>query len=119
MSFKNDVPDVNADAEFDPLVLRHRRILVGHAALDFNGAAYRIHDAGELYQHAVARGLDDPAAMGGDRRVNEGPSDGLEPGQRAFLVSSHETAVPGDVRRQHSRQSPFDPLAGQRMPLDW
>jgi len=44
----DDVPDVDADAELDPLFLRHRRILLRHAALDFNGTAYCIHGAGKL-----------------------------------------------------------------------
>ena len=35
----------------------------GHAGLNFDGAAHRIDDAGELDQQTVAGGLDDPAAM--------------------------------------------------------
>src|ERR1700683_4882848 len=33
----DDVPDMDADPEFYPCVLRHRCIVVSHAALDFNG----------------------------------------------------------------------------------
>jgi hypothetical protein len=35
MSFvvEDDVTDVNADAEFDPKIQRHMRVLAGHAAL--------------------------------------------------------------------------------------
>ena len=97
----DDVADVDADAKFDPLVWWHRRILVGHAALDLNCTAYRIHGACKLDQHAVAGCLDDAATMLGDGGVNEDFSDRLEPGQCAFLVRAHETAIPGDIRRQH------------------
>src|SRR5204863_2066552 len=76
----DDVADVNADPKFDPLVRRHRRILIGDAALDFNGTAYCIDGAGKLHQHAVTRGLDDPPAMLGDGGIDEGLPDRLEPG---------------------------------------
>ena len=76
----------------------------------------RIDDARELDQHAVAGRLDDAAAMRGDGGIDEVLPDRLEPGQRAFLVDAHETAVAGDIRRQHRCQSPFHPLARQRMP---
>ena len=110
---------MNADAKFDPFDLRHRRILFGHGALDFEGTTYRIYGAGELDQHSVTRGLDDPPAMVGNGGVNEGLPDSLKPGQRAFLVYAHEAAITGDIRRQHRCQSPFHALGGQTMPLDW
>jgi hypothetical protein len=113
----DDVAGVNADPEFDPLFLRHRRILLGHAALDFNGTVYRIHGTGKLNQHAVARGFDDPPAMRGDGGVNERLSDRLEPGQRAFLVDAHETTIAGNICRQYGCQPPFHPFSGQKMPL--
>ena len=74
---KNDVTDVDADAKFDPLILRHGGILLGHAALDFNRTAHRIDCAGKLDQHSVAGRLDDAASMGGDGGINEGLSDSL------------------------------------------
>jgi hypothetical protein len=37
----------------------------------------------------------------------------------ALLVVTHQPAVAGDIRRQHSRQSSFHALAGQKCPLDW
>src|SRR5258707_222320 len=35
--FDDNITDVNADAKFDPLDLRHVDILFGHAALNFDG----------------------------------------------------------------------------------
>jgi len=43
----DDVADVNADAEFDSGVLRHIGILPGHAALELDRRARRIHRAGD------------------------------------------------------------------------
>lgn len=45
---KNDVTDVNTDAKFDPLILRHTGVLFGNAALDLNCTARSIDGAGEF-----------------------------------------------------------------------
>ena len=89
----------------------------GHATLDFDRTSRRVNGAGELDQHAVTGRLDDAASMGGYCGVDEGLSERLEPGQRAFLVGTHQAAIPGDIRRQNRRQSPFHALGGQEMPL--
>ena len=110
----DDVPDVDADPQFDPLILRHRRILLGHFTLDFNGTAHRIHGTGKFDQHTVARGLDDPPAMLGNGGVNESLPDRLQAGQRALLIDAHQAAVSSDVCRQHRCQSPLYVVAGQK-----
>jgi hypothetical protein len=113
----DDVADVNADPEFDPEIVRHVGVLRGHASLDFPRAVHRLHRAGELDQHAVAGGLDNAAAMRGDLRIEQRLPTPLQIGERAFFVTAHQTAVAGDIRRQHSRQPSFNALAGQKMPL--
>ena len=50
---QNDVTDMNADPEFDPLVRRYVGILFGHTSLDFNCTADRIDGASKLDQHAI------------------------------------------------------------------
>jgi hypothetical protein len=114
----DDITDMDADAKFDPDILLDLGVPPGHAALNFHSAARCIHGAGKLNQHAVAGGLDDATAMRGDGRIDEGFLYGLKLGQRAFLIEAHETAIPGDIRRQDRCQSPFDTLGGQRIPLD-
>src|SRR6476660_8910939 len=57
--FDNNITDVNADAKFDPLVLRHVDILFGHAALNFVGKSHAVDHAGELSNSAVPGILDD------------------------------------------------------------
>ena len=112
----DDVADMDADPEFNPDIWRDVGILRGHGALNFDRAAGGIDGAGEFHQHAIAGGLDDAAAMRGDRGINKGFSGRLEPGQSAFLVRTHEAAISGDIRRQHRRQSPFYPVACQISP---
>jgi hypothetical protein len=48
--------------------------------------------------------------MAGSTRVLER----LQIGERAFFVASHQTAVAGDIRRQHRRQPSFNALANQK-----
>src|SRR5437879_13061649 len=59
----NDIPDVNADAELDPLVLWHIDILFGHAALNLVGTSHGVDQAGELNEGAVPCILDDTSVM--------------------------------------------------------
>jgi hypothetical protein len=73
----NDIANVDANAKFDPSILRYGGVLVGHPALDLNCAADCIDGAGELDQHAVASSLNDAAPMSGYSGINEGLSDGL------------------------------------------
>ena len=46
------------------------RVALGHPALDIDRAAYRVDDAGELDQHAVAGRLNDAAAVLRDLRID-------------------------------------------------
>jgi hypothetical protein len=64
--FDNDVTDVDADAKFDPLGLRHIDIPFGHAALDFVGTSHGVDHAGELNESAVPGILDDAPMMFSD-----------------------------------------------------
>jgi hypothetical protein len=54
--------------------------------------------------------------MRGDCGIDKRLSERLQIGERAFFVAAHQTAIAGDIRRQHSRQSPFHGLAGQKKP---
>jgi len=66
--------------------------------------------AREVDQQAVARTLDDAAAMGGDVRLDQLAEMGLQPLQRAFLVDVHQPAVAGYVGREDGCQSSFGTL---------
>jgi hypothetical protein len=114
----DDVADMNADPKFDPDILRDVGILPGHAALDFDCAPCGVYGASELHEHAIASSLNDAAAMRGDCGIEKRLSERLQTSERAFFVAAHQTAIAGDIRRQHSRQPPFHALVGQNGPLD-
>jgi hypothetical protein len=82
----DDIALVDADAEFDAAVRRSLAIQLGQRRLYFAGTPQGVDDAGELDQQPVARGLDQPAAMLGDLRVDHLGTKRLEPTQRAILV---------------------------------
>jgi hypothetical protein len=98
-----NIADVNADAKLDAIVVGLICILLGHAALNFDGASRCIDGAGKLDQHAVASRLDDASAVLDDAGVDERFSEGLEMSKRAFLVGTHQAAIASDIRRQNSR----------------
>src|SRR5437016_4263535 len=114
--FDNDITDVNADAEFDPLVLRHVDVLFGHAALNFVGTSYRVDHAGELGNSAVPGILDDTSVMLSDFGIEKRPSKRFQSRQRAFFVYPYQAARARDIRRQNSRQSPLYMIAAQDAP---
>ena len=73
----DDVPDVNADAKFDPEFRRHGGVLLSHLSLDFHRTARRIDSTGEFDQHAITGGLDDATAVRGDPGIDKRLSERL------------------------------------------
>jgi hypothetical protein len=84
----DDVADMHADAKFNSLAFRHIDVAVFHAALNLDGAAYRVDGAGKFHQHPIAGGSDDAAAMLGDFWVDECPAACFQPGQNVFFVGA-------------------------------
>ena len=108
---------MNADAKFDPLILRHGGILFGHAALDFNRTSRTASTALANSTSIPSPGsLDDVAAMRRDCGVNKRFSDDFKPGKRAFFVGTHQAAISRHIRRKNRRQSPFHALFAQDAP---
>ena len=102
----DDVAEIDADAELHPARRRDVGIAPRHPALDLGSAQHRIDDAVEFDQHAVARGLDDAAAILGDGRIDQLDPMGLQTGERPRLVGLHQPAkadhVSGKDRREPS-----------------
>src|SRR6266478_4123159 len=110
------ITDVNADAELDPLVLRHIGILFCQAALDFVGTSHGVDHTGELNESAVPGILDNASAMISDFWIKKRRSKHFQLCQRAFFVDPYQAARARDIRRQNSRQSPLYVLAAQGAP---
>jgi hypothetical protein len=109
----DDVTDVDADAKFDPLDLRHRSILLSHTALDLNGAAHRIYDTAELSEHAIARVLDDLATMFADLGISEPTQTLPQPDVCPFLVQAGQATISSHISRKDSCKPPFNAIVGQ------
>ena len=99
------IADIDADAELDPALGRPGGGR-GHAALHRDGAAHGIDGAGELDQQAIARGLDDAAAVSADFGVDQLPAQGPQPRQGPLLVIADEPAVAGDIGGQDGGDPP-------------
>ena len=112
----DQVAEVQADAEDDGGVRRLIPIGFGHCLLELDCGTECIHGAGELGQRAIARQLDQPPAMTRQHRLQPLRPMGLQPRQRAVLIPAHQPRVAHDICRKDGRQSPYNPLAGQRPP---
>jgi hypothetical protein len=118
VAFDDHVAEVDADAEFDAAVVHRRAVAVGHAGLDGDGAAHRLDGARKVDQQAVARTLDDAAAMRGDMGLDQLAQMRLEEAQRAFLVMAHQPAVAHHVGRQDGREFALGALVFHQCPGD-
>jgi hypothetical protein len=67
----DDVAEIGPDAKAQALLLGEVQIAFRHRALDFAGTTHSVDDAGKFRQHAVAGGLDDPAVMLADLRIDD------------------------------------------------
>jgi len=84
--------------------------------LNFNGTAYGLDDARELYQHAVASGLNDPPAMLPDFGIDNGAPVGSQLSQTTLLVGAHESAISRDIGRQDRGEPSFPTFFRQGEP---
>ena len=100
LALDDHVADVDADPEPDALGRGQVQLAPGHALLDRHRAGHRLDDGSELAQGAVARQVDDPAAVLGDERLDELLAVCLEALERALLVLPHQPRVADHVGRQ-------------------
>ncbi len=91
-----DVAEIDPDAVEDALRLRQRRVAFLHHLLDQDRAFDRRDDRGEFQQHAVAYGLDQPAAERAHERRRRLAALAHKP-RRAGLVLAHQARIADDV----------------------
>src|SRR5208282_2068941 len=101
LTVDNDIADIDADAEDNSLVLLDIAVALDNATLNGDGAGHRVDHAGKIHQQAVARGLDDASAVGGDGGIDQVLAHGLEGTQGADFVDPHQPAIADDIRRQN------------------
>ena len=107
VALDDDVADVDADPIENLTVLGHACVALPHGALELDGEAHRVDDAGELHQGAVAHELDGAAAVLRGLWLDELLAVGLERGERARLVLAHQAAIADHVGGEDRRQPTF------------
>src|SRR6185437_15002490 len=98
----HDIAEIDADTELDAPLAPHIGIEDGHALLNAQCAANRIHHAGELDEQAVADRLHQATAMLGNRGIDQVAPQCSETSQPAFLIQP--------------RQAPSSPASRTPMP---
>src|SRR4051794_8039998 len=100
----DDVAEVDADPEYDPLVFRGRDVAFGHSPLHGDRAGDRLDHTRTLDQDSVAGRFDDSTFVLGDLGVNEFAAVGSEPSEGAGFVLAHEAAITGDIGGENGRK---------------
>ena len=116
VALDDDVAQIDADPEYDPLVFRDRGVALGHPTLHGDRTGDGLNDARELDQDAVAGRLDDAALVVGDLRIDEFTTMRPEPREGAGLIESHEAAISGHISGENGREPALDPLSAQMIP---
>ena len=101
----HDVAEVDADAQDELVVRAGRCIGRAHRLLDLEGGAHRLDRAHELRQEAIARQLEDAAAMVFHHRLG-GRHAGAEENERMLLVARRHGAESHDVDGDDRGQAP-------------
>jgi hypothetical protein len=114
IALDDDIAEVDPDAKLDGLPGIAPGVAFGHRALDFNRAAHRVDDAGELDQGAVAHQLDDAPVVLGNRGIDQFGPVTLKPRQRAGLILAHEARVADHIGGQNCREPPLLGRHGHR-----
>jgi hypothetical protein len=100
----NDIALMDPDPQLDAMVCRAIATVVRDLPLDLDRAAESIDDTDELDEEAVAAGLDQPAAMRGDRGIDRFRPDRPQSIEGSFFVHPDQARVAGDIGCQDRRQ---------------
>ena len=104
---------MKADPEHDGGIRRLSGVGTRHGLLEFDGGRERIHRAPEFDQRTVARELDHPPAVMGDRGLQALGAMRLQPLERVLFVAAHEPRVTDDIGGKHGSQPADNSLARQ------
>ena len=95
--FDDDVTEIDADPEPDPLRAGQLEVAADHALLDDDRAAHRLDRAVEHGKKAVAACPEHTPTMLRDRRVDQLAQQQLHPRMGASFVGPHQTRIARDV----------------------
>jgi hypothetical protein len=112
----DDVAEIDADPQADPLVRGDCRFALLHAPLDTDGAVDRIHDAGELGEQAVAHALDEPAVLAGQQRLDQFGAAGEQTRERAPFIPLHQPRIAGHIRGEDRSKTTSRAWSGHAVP---
>src|SRR5215831_10285455 len=104
---------IYAHAELNPLFEVHFGVALEHAALNFDSAAHRVHDAGELSENPVPYDPNDPPVMFLNRGLDQTAPVCLPLGERPLIICAHKPAVPSHISSQNGNELSFYTLIGQ------
>ena len=76
VALKDDVADMDADAESHLLIGLFLRILLGYGVLPRDSALHGIDGAGEIGDETITCRVEDPASMRGDQAIDDDPIGG-------------------------------------------
>ncbi len=118
-SVGNRVADIDPDAKADGPIGRVVIIMVRNLLLHLHGAAHCSVDAVEHDQQRVAAGLNDPAAMLRDRRVDHIAPQSAQPFESSDVVKPDQAAVADHVGIDHGYQPTVRLATPRSMPKSW
>jgi hypothetical protein len=103
-AIRNGIARIDADAEPNTAVERSIAIVSGNLLLYFYGAAHCPIDTVEHHKKHIARRVDDPSAMLGDRRLDDFAAQPAHPIERTNVVQANQAAVSDHVGMNHNNQ---------------
>ncbi len=113
LTLDHHVAEVDTDAEFHPAFGWQIRVLGPECGLDLDGAFHRIHNAGELRQHAITGGVHEAPAVLLDAGVNDFAIGGKRMQCRLFIFP-HEAAIAVYVGAEYGGELTFHALNPRR-----
>src|SRR5215813_1652408 len=103
LALDDDIAQIDPDAKPHLPRGRQRGVARPERTLNLDGGLDGVHDAGEVGQDVVTRGVDDPSALTGDRGADD-LAILRECADRCQLVLAHETAIAGHVGAEYGGQ---------------
>ena len=97
VAFDDHIPQVDTDAELEPLVFIGFRLSFGYPVLPRHRASESIHHTSELNKQAVTYQLDDPAMVLSDERLQDFLAQLGETPKRSSFVASHQPGIADHV----------------------